>query len=424
MTATKTMRAQSKSIPRRRLRLKLCLAGFSLLLSLFMLELGLRIGGVEFASHTRWDRHRGFAYAPNSEWVHDSEGEGHVRINQFGFRDENWPVDANEDTVRVAVLGDSFVAAHEVDEPERFTELLEDKLNAEMEGSGTDVNVMNFGVRGYGTAQELMTYRHVVRDFDPDVVLLAVFTGNDIVNNCRALQRAAKRPYFNVVNDRLVLDETFRTDARVQGRRVLQAVAAHSRTAQVVHRAACLLTAKRRHHQGTLHERLFTAGLRKSCWIEHELYLEPANSAWRNAWSVTERLIAQLANEVERDGAELRVVVLSNPCQVHPDDEYRDAICETAGVDNLFYPDRRIRKLCRREDIDVLALAPEMQQHAEQAETWYHGFENCEVGIGHWNESGHAIAAELLTDWFLEDESLSADEKEVRHAAAMFPAAH
>lgn len=417
MAATRKLRARSIAVSRR-FRLKLCVATFSLLLSLLGLEFGLRIAGVEFASHTKWDRHRGFAYVPNTEWVHDSEGEGHVRINRFGFRDEDWSVQADGDTVRVAVLGDSFVAAHEVDESERFTELLEDRLNSEFDQNAVQVEIMNFGVRGYGTAQELMTYRHVVRDFDPDVVLLAVFTGNDIVNNCRSLQHAAKRPYFNLVNGRLVLDETFRTDALVQGRRVLRAVAAHSRTAQIVHRAACLLTAKRAHHQGALHERLFPAGLSRSCWVEHELYLKPVNDVWRRAWTVTEHLIAQLASEVERDGAEMRVVVLSNPCQVHPDDEYRAAICETAGVDDLFYPDRRLRRLCQREEIDVLTLAPEMQDQAAETDAWYHGFENCEVGIGHWNEAGHCIAAELLTDWFLSEETNTADQGDIRQASA------
>ncbi|MBI1309698.1 hypothetical protein GC176_00200 [bacterium] len=416
MTAQARLRARSTHHPQRRRKLKLCLAGCSLLLSLVVLEFGLRLAGIEFPSRTRWDRNRGFANVPNSVWKHDAEGESLVRINRFGFRDENWPVEADDDTVRVAVLGDSFVAAHEVDEAERFTELLEKELDAATKSA--EVDVMNFGVRGYGTAQELMTYRHVVRDFAPDVVLLAVFTGNDIVNNCRALQRAAKRPYFNIRDGRLVLDETFRNSVKVRGRHVLQAAAAHSRTVQLVHRVGCLLTRKRAHHSGQLHQRLFDAGLKKSCWVEHELYLDPVNSAWRQAWTVTERLIAKLRDEVEQDGAELRVVVLSNPCQVHPDETFRDALCNAAGIDDLFYPDRRIRRLCHHEDIDVLVLAPEMQRHADRSNVWYHGFENCEVGIGHWNESGHAIAADLISNWLLDDARISPEPGEVRHASA------
>ncbi len=415
MTVRARLRAKSEPTSRRHLKLKLCLAGCSLLLSLIFVEIGLRLAGVAFPSHTRWDRNRGFAYVPNAVWKHDTEGESEVRINRFGFRDENWAVEADVDTVRVAVLGDSFVAAHEVDEDERFTELLEDRLDAATAGSNVDV--MNFGVRGYGTAQELMTYRHVVRDFDPDVVLLAVFTGNDIVNNCRALQGAAKRPYFNLQNGRLVLDETFRTNVKVRSRHALQKLSAHSRAVQVIHRVGCLLDGKRAHHQGRLHQRLFDAGLKKSCWVEHELYLEPADSVWKRAWRVTERLIAKLRDEVEQDGAELRVVVLSNPCQVHPDETYRDTLCDSVEIDNLFYPDRRLRQMCREEEIDILALAPEMQRRADETNVWFHGFENCEVGIGHWNEAGHAVAADLISDWLLDEFQLTREVDEVRHAS-------
>ncbi len=416
MTVLVRSRANSKHNLRHRLKSKLCLAAASLLLSLATLEAGLRIAGISCPSRLCWDHYRGFANVPNSVWTHNTEGESSVRINQFGFRDENWPLEAEGDTFRVAVLGDSFVAAHEVAESDRFTELLEHELNLATDSA--EIDVMNFGVRAYGTAQELMTYRHVVRDFDPDVVLLAVFTGNDIINNCRALQGAAKRPYFNLHNGRLVLDETFRTDIKVRSRRALQSLGEHSHAVQVIHRAACLLTSKRAHHQGPLHERLFDAGLKKSCWVEHELYLEPTDSAWKHAWTVTERLIATLRDEVEQDGAQLRVVVLSNPCQVHPDETYREALCEAAGIENLFYPDRRLRRLCRREEIDFLALAPEMQRQADETGAWYHGFENCEVGIGHWNESGHAIAADLISDWLIDDEERSPLPDEVRHASA------
>ena len=54
--------------------------------------------------------------------------------------------------------------------------------------AGRRVEVINFGVSGYGTVQELMTLRHYVWDYDPDVVVLAFTTGNDVRNNLRALE--------------------------------------------------------------------------------------------------------------------------------------------------------------------------------------------------------------------------------------------
>ena len=50
------------------------------------------------------------------------------------------------------------------------------------------VEVLNFGCDGYGTAQEFILLRDRVWRYAPDVVVLAVFTGNDIRNNSLVLE--------------------------------------------------------------------------------------------------------------------------------------------------------------------------------------------------------------------------------------------
>jgi hypothetical protein len=44
----------------------------------------------------------------------------------------------------------------------------------------------------------------------------------------------------------------------------------------------------------------------------------------------------------------------------------------------------------------VLALAPAMQRAADEKHVFLHGFENTRPGFGHWNEAGHALAADLI----------------------------
>ena len=41
-------------------------------------------------------------------------------------------------------------------------------------------------------------------------------------------------------------------------------------------------------------------------------------------------------------------------------------------------------------------LAPAMLEYAEANHTYLHGFENKEMGRGHWNQAGHRLAAELI----------------------------
>ena len=62
---------------------------------------------------------------------------------------------------------------------------------------------------GYGTTQELLTLQHEVWKYSPDLVLLAVTTGNDISDNSRRLKRNDET-YHVFPGDRLVLDTSFR----------------------------------------------------------------------------------------------------------------------------------------------------------------------------------------------------------------------
>ena len=65
------------------------------------------------------------------------------------------------------------------------------------------------------------------------------------------------------------------------------------------------------------------------------------------------------------------------------------------GVNDLFYPDNRIKQLCEREKIAVITLAPWMETYADQNKTFLHGFGN-NIGNGHWNQLGHQVAGEFI----------------------------
>ena len=41
------------------------------------------------------------------------------------------------------------------------------------------IEVINFGVTEYSTAQELLTLRHNAWNYNPDLIILAFFIGND-----------------------------------------------------------------------------------------------------------------------------------------------------------------------------------------------------------------------------------------------------
>jgi hypothetical protein len=102
-----------------------------------------------------------------------------LAINAQGVRDDEpiGPKAANER--RVIVLGDSLVLSVQVPLAQTFCELLEARLNAA--DPAHRWRVINAGVQGYGPVHEWLFFNAVVSAFEPDIVLMGVFVGNDAV---------------------------------------------------------------------------------------------------------------------------------------------------------------------------------------------------------------------------------------------------
>jgi hypothetical protein len=135
---------------------------------------------------------------------------------------------------------------------------------------------------------------------------------------------------------------------------------------------------------------------KKPTLINHWVYYEPQEQVWRDAWRVTEGLIAQMSSEVKEHGAQFLVVVLDNDVQSLPDPRSRENFMQSIGVTDLSYPNRRVEDFCKAQGIEVLDIAPMMREYAERNNVYLHGFGK-DIGNGHWNSAGHAEAAALMT---------------------------
>jgi len=119
-----------------------------------------------------------------------------LTINSRGLRDRECDLAKPEGVVRVLVLGDSFVWGYGVSDEEVFTERLESKLIA----NGAKVEVLNTGVSGWGTDQQLLFLERDGFDYEPDVVVLAFFIYNDPGNNRESVQYGLHKPLFADTN--------------------------------------------------------------------------------------------------------------------------------------------------------------------------------------------------------------------------------
>ena len=164
---------------------KSALMGGAIVVVLIGLELALRLLGVSFPRTTQADSVLGVVHRPNIEFFYREEGAAWIRYNSAGFRDEEWPIAKPENEFRIAVLGDSFVEALQVPVDACFVERVESALKVNSALAGKTPNVMNLGVSGYGTGHELLLLRDRIADYKPDVVVVAILTGNDLRDNSR-----------------------------------------------------------------------------------------------------------------------------------------------------------------------------------------------------------------------------------------------
>lgn len=116
----------------------------------------------------------GWTIRPNQDaFSHDVP----VHVNAAGFRDrEELEPSKPAGTQRVVVLGDSFTFGNGVPDDEVFSERLERALRAQ----GLAVRVLNTGVQGWGTREEVLSLRERSLAWEPDAVVLA-FYENDVV---------------------------------------------------------------------------------------------------------------------------------------------------------------------------------------------------------------------------------------------------
>ncbi len=350
----------------------------------------LRLAGVKFdASLYGEDAVTGWRLRPNAHgwWV--SEGNSYVRINSAGMHDREYQLSKPPGTVRIAVLGDSMTAAVQVAARETFAGVLEQELRSCRAFGGAVVEVMNFGVPGFGTAQQLLQYRHQVSRYAPDMVLLAFFTYNDVHNNHRALNpvNPARAPYFVLDGADLVLDDSFLAHRSTYGqlRDRFGDLVNRSRVAQLV-------------AEGLVRGLLFRTARRQEAETQErhggdmgDLMLAPPRTPeMQEAWRVTEAIVRRLRTEVEEAGSRFWLVTLPVGLHLLPEAE-RDRRIANRQIEDLYYPNRRLDELARREGfhaVNLPARIAEMGEMPTDRLTY--------AAQGHYTPAGHRLVGTMI----------------------------
>ena len=370
--------------------------------ALLIAEVALRVSGFTYFNASIADQDLGYSLRPGAEGWWKKEGLTFVKINNQGFRDHEHAISKPPDTLRIAVLGDSYAEAFQVPLEKTFWTLMEQKLNECPQAAKSQVEVLNFGISGFSTGRELILLQKRVWQYSPDIIVLLVTPGNDIRDNSRTLNRYSTQPlpYFIFQDGKLTLDDslvaarnrtlTFRLQQSFIGR-TFDWIRNHLRILGLIYTAREAFQFRNREQQ------FGTIGSDGEPGLDSEVFREPIDPEWDDAWRVTEGLIVRMRDEVQARGAKFLVVTGSTGIQVNPDAAARREYMKRLGVRSLFYPDERIKALGQREGFKVLNLAPVLGEYASRNNIFLHGPGDTK-GRGHWNEIGHRLAGELVAE--------------------------
>ena len=145
------------------------------------------LGPTTNPSYVQHDAALGWSYVPGAISRHVTEEfDVRIEINSDGFRGRDWERKRPQ-ALRMLVLGDSETFGWGVDQENTFASLLAREHR--------DWQVLNAGVSGYGTDQQLLLMKRLLPVVEPDLVI-CVFAYNDLFENIMSVTYGRSKPWF------------------------------------------------------------------------------------------------------------------------------------------------------------------------------------------------------------------------------------
>lgn len=180
-------------------------AFLAFVITLIILELFLRWSGTSTPAFATDDDILGRVLKPNTDIIELNEGFFIGRVNQGGYLGPYYPEKKPSHTIRIALVGDSFVAGLNLFEKYHFRTIMEQRLKDSFSDS---IQVLNFGYGGFNLEKMYIYYKMRVLQFHPDYVLFFIGT-DDFYERDKMLG-----PNLKTDNGKLTIEYSFRnTDA-------------------------------------------------------------------------------------------------------------------------------------------------------------------------------------------------------------------
>ena len=369
-----------------------------LLLFLGLAEILIRVfSPVSYLGHPpiyETDRDVGYRHTPNIDvTVRTAEYRTRIRTNSLGFRSSE--ESATSKGSKILVLGDSFTIGLEVEEDERFTEIVGGKIGRP---------VINMGVSGYDPVNELNLLRKVNREKlikGVDVVILQFFIGNDFISRTELVPVPTYKGHLGrkaqSVDRNAQIGVTFRRFFK--------------ENSHLAHKIMGALSTNQFFFQKLASWGVVTNTIVDGKVAQLRLFFP---SYWANTGKThinsLKQVFIEFKKETEKNNQQFIVLVIPTKYQVTPGqfdwalDEFKILLSEQQYdvVDaraNL--PNQIISQVLDREGIIYLDMLDKFPQYIDRNESIYF------IRDQHLTKSGHRIVADELYKFFMQNKNLT-----------------
>ena len=355
----------------------MALAAAALAVTLLVLEGALRATHL-FGARVSWtepDPVVGWRFTPGRAYWYKGENDRVItgRINSLGWRDRERSREKPEHTYRVAVIGDSFVEAFQVELDSTFVAIAERELTRRL---GAPIEVLNLGRSGMTITEELAVIDEARVGLDADLIVLVFVPHNDIADMSRETTDNVMRPFVRAAGDgTFAIDNSFAASAEYRAKRRVNALKQRSALVSLLAERYNAWRLARRHARNTpAGDDGGIVGALTLCTDAPDPGLAAAYDLWR-------RVFLGAADELRREGeTELLLVTVPVVYDAGEVDRYRRA-------DPTFDPGFFDRDLSGRYG-PYLGLQGAFEERSRATGRRLHW--------AHWNYDGHRLVGGLL----------------------------
>jgi hypothetical protein len=331
------------------------------------------------------DPQRGWRLVPGDYEFFNAASFTHVRasIDELGVRNAPLPARTESGRRRLTVLGDSFVFSEGLSDGERFTDELARRF-------GPDIEVVNAGVPGYGTGQELL-FAEALRasGFDLGKTLVLVFFTNDIADNAGLEHESLKpdplRPAFAVRDGKLEHEAVPPwpniPQAASIGRQSLFVALLRQRVELLIASYPGIVTG------------LARAGARIPMPRAPGVILAWYAPGWEERWARTREILGHFGQWARANDTDLLIAFMPSPFQAEKIfgevlRSHADQPLYAAFLDDIDRPQRLLLEFCERERLGCADLTPALRAPRNELAYFLHE--------GHLNAFGSSLVANAL----------------------------